>query len=279
MRIVKLEAEIAVVVPSCDSYSDLWPPFFDLFARFWPDCPFPVYLISNRRGFSRAGVENLLVGDDVSWSDNLMRALSKVDAEYVLLLIDDLLLVKPVNTCELLNVLDEFVKSGGNYLRLNPKPKPDRFWSKRLGIVSKGTIYRTATVSSVWKRQTLLELLVSGETAWDFELLATVRSDVYDGFYATHVRYLSVVNAVIKGRWERSALSKLRRLSVQLKLGERPVMTLLEALCFQCCLLRSFGLSLFPARLRRRIKDLVPSVQYRDESSARLRPESTRMRG
>jgi len=40
-------ANCSILIPSCDKYSDLWRPFFTLFWRHWPDCPFPVYLGSN----------------------------------------------------------------------------------------------------------------------------------------------------------------------------------------------------------------------------------------
>jgi len=46
----ELNGKIAVLVVSCDKYADLWPPFFQLFLRFWPECPFSVYLISNQKG-------------------------------------------------------------------------------------------------------------------------------------------------------------------------------------------------------------------------------------
>jgi hypothetical protein len=38
---------LAVIVVSCDLYSDVWKPFFTLFFKYWNDCPFPVYLTSN----------------------------------------------------------------------------------------------------------------------------------------------------------------------------------------------------------------------------------------
>ncbi len=53
---------------------------------------------------------------------------------------------------------------------MNPWPKPDKHYSQLVGIVSKGTIYRTATVLSVWKKDILLDLLKVGESAWDFEV-------------------------------------------------------------------------------------------------------------
>jgi len=82
--------KFAVLVVSCDNYSDLWEPFFELFWRFWPDCPFNVYLLSNKINADIPRVKNLLVGDDISWSDNLRKGISQLKEKYILLFIEDL---------------------------------------------------------------------------------------------------------------------------------------------------------------------------------------------
>ncbi len=48
----KSDQQTAVLVVSCDNYSDVWSPFFELYSRFWPDCPFNTYLISNTKEYS-----------------------------------------------------------------------------------------------------------------------------------------------------------------------------------------------------------------------------------
>jgi hypothetical protein len=174
----------------------------------------------------------------------------------VLLFIDDLLLIETVDTSAVMRALQDFVARAGNYLRMNPRPKPDRPLDCLLGSVSRNTIYRTATVSSVWKRRTLLALLVRGESAWDFETRGTIRSDAYDGFYSTHTSLLHVVNTVVKGRWERRALARLRRIGVRLDLGDRPVMTWVQSILYQCRVMRHSLLYLLPPRMRRPAKRL-----------------------
>lgn len=34
----------AVLVNSCDKYSETWIPFFTLLKKYWPDCEYPIYL-------------------------------------------------------------------------------------------------------------------------------------------------------------------------------------------------------------------------------------------
>ena len=37
----------AILVVSFDAYQDLWPVFFQAFFKYWPDCPYRVYLGAN----------------------------------------------------------------------------------------------------------------------------------------------------------------------------------------------------------------------------------------
>jgi hypothetical protein len=223
--VVRPRAEsVAVLVVSCDKYADLWRPFFDLFFHYWSDCPFPVYLISNTVNAEIAGVRGIVVGPDVSWSDGLLRALAQIEEDYVFLFLEDLLLTGPVDTAAVERVLGWFVSSQGNYIRLNGFPPPDVALTDTVGTVAADTIYRTATVLSVWRRRMLVELLRPGESAWDFETAGSVRSEVHEGFYSTLSNHIPVVNAVIKGKWQRTALRKAESLCAGFELGERPIL-------------------------------------------------------
>ena len=254
---MKTATDPAILVVSCDHYRDLWEPFFTLFERFWVDCPFPVYLLSNTVTCSRRGVTALRSGRDVSWSDSLAAALRALPAEYVFLFLDDLFLVRPVENLELAHWFRWLEQRGGNCLRLNGSPRPDRRLDARVGVVSRGTLYRTSTVLSLWKRQVLLKLLAPGESAWEFEIAGSARSDAFDGFYATSTARLQVINTVIKGKWRRTALARVRALGVEPDLGRRPVMTRLEHASLALLRLRTWGLNRFPPLWRRRVRELA----------------------
>ncbi len=257
-----LPTRIAVLVVSCDNYADLWQPFFDLFRRFWPDCPFPVYLLTNRKRFDAPGVVTIQAGKDVSWSDNVLEGLRHIKEDFVLMWIDDLFLLEKVDTEALLRVCNEFIKVDGNYIRLNPTVKADKPFNDYFGLASKGTIYRTATVMSLWRKEVLRELLKPGESAWDFEIHGTIRSDVYDGFYSTNETQISVVNTVIKGKWQRSALRMLDELGINIT-SDRKVMTVRESIKLKLLVARSFMLNIIPARSRRSLKNAILRGKYK----------------
>lgn len=253
---------IAVLVVSCDNYADLWQPFFDLFWRFWPDCPFPVYLLTNQKRFDAPGVVTIQAGKDVSWSDNVLEGLRHIKEEIVLMWIDDLFLLEKVETDALQRVCSEFIKVDGNYIRLNPTVKADKQFNDHFGLASKGTIYRTSTVLSLWRKAVLRELLKPGESAWDFEIHGTLRSDAYDGFYAAWRSYFTVVNGVIKGKWHRKAYKRIRTFCPDAALDRRRVMSFAEGMVFYTKVIRTWMLLRIPSRYRRRIKDKVLFGKY-----------------
>jgi len=245
---------ISVLVVSCDSYADLWEPFFTLFRRFWPDCPFEVYLVANHKQPRIPGVEVISVGDDLSWSDNLGRVLRSLRHEYVLLFLDDLMLTGPVATADLASVLQWAAAAKPNYVRLNPTERPPLRSNTLVGEVPPGALYRTSTVLSLWRRGVLESLLKPGESAWDFELLGSVRSDAIPGFYATWRAHFSVVNCVIKGKWDPHAVRALRQLGVDPDLRARGAMNRIETVSFRIAQARSTIFRAFPWRYRRKLR-------------------------
>jgi len=255
--------KFAILVVSCDKYSDLWNPFFESFFKFWPDCPFSIYLLSNYKFIDIPQVRNLLVGDDISWSDNLYKGVKKLKEDYIFLFLEDLFLIDFVETNKVLKIFNWILKSNANYVRINPfAVKADKKFNELVGIVSKGTIYRTSTVLSVWKKDILLDLLKMGETAWDFEIYSSLRSDIYDGFYATWGKYFSILNTVIKGKWQRSAIRKLSSIGIEIDLSMREVMTFEETIKYYFSRQRSKLLKFIPSKYRRNLKDFILRGKY-----------------
>lgn len=258
----RAEDQIALVVPSCDRYADLWPSVFQALQTFWPDRSLTAYLVSNTSGIDVPEVKNIRVGVDESWSDNLLRALPHVHRDFVLLLLDDFVLTDFVPSSALLRVLEWIVKVSPNYVRLTPTPAPNRRFNDLVGEVSKGAVYRTSTIFPVWKKQVLESLLKRGESAWEFEVFGAVRSDMYGDFYAVWKPYFSAVNCVIKGKWEPGAVGKVQASGISLNLGSRPIMTQRERIVHLLKLQRSHLFGLLPAGIRRRAKHYLLRGRY-----------------
>lgn len=245
------QLDLAIVIPSCDAYGDLWPAFFETFFRRWPDCPFPIFLVSNHETLPDPRVHPLKVGEDRGWSTNLKLALASVPHERVFLIIDDLFPTARIDTAEFVSVLEE--AGDFDYLRLNPRPGPRDSLPGRVGLVPPGDIYRTATVFSVWRREVLRDLLVEGETAWEFEIKGSERSDRLVKWFATRSWMMPYVNLVVKRRIDPTALRALERDGIVVR-SPRERLDRLATLRLRLNDLRSWLFTFVPWRMQRRVR-------------------------
>jgi len=259
-KLDRIKKYFAIIVVSY-IYTDLWSIFFKLFYRFWPDCPFKVYFFSNhvenKDISSIPKVRNILIKNALSWSEVLKKGLNYVDEEYIFLLLDDFFLVDFVDTNKILNISYWILKNNINYLRMIPTPKPDKNYNELVGIVSKGTIYRTSISVPVWKKKVLSNLLKIGESAWEFEIYGTIRSDNYDKFFSTWKKYFSLINGIVKGKWQRNAVKKINSLGIEIDLDGRDMMTFQETIKYYFAQKRSKLLHFFPAKHRRKIRNYL----------------------
>jgi len=248
-------SEIAVLVVSCDKYSDLWQPFFECFRRYWPDCPYQVYLLSNYEEAGIQGLEVIKTGEDKSWSENMIKALQQIEHRYIFMFLEDLFLYKPVNNNRVVDLFQWALENDVNYLRMAlRRHRADKIYNDKVGIINKGSIYRASTVMALWKKNVLLNLLEPGESAWQFEIEGTVRADRYDKFYATWSNYFYTINTVFRGKWVPSALRKVKRRGIDPDLQQREVMNCGDCLKLKLLEFRSFLLTLIPVRFRRKIR-------------------------
>lgn len=244
-------ADVALLVLSCDRYSDLWKPYFELFFRFWPDVPFPVYLGANQKKFDDARVTTILSGADTDWSSSLRRIVEQLPEKHVFLLIEDAFFDKPVTKTKALEELADWaVAEGISYLRFRPSPPPDIAVDKRIGRIGAGALYRTSLFTSMWKKDVLLDCLTDGESAWAFELNGHIKTAGYPDFYSTRDHYFTYIHGVEKGVWHRAAVKDLKRLGCEADLAARDQMSVRRTLLWRLAAVKGKLLHLLPARMR-----------------------------
>jgi hypothetical protein len=146
--------DIAILVPSCDRYCSLWKPLIENLCRQWKQCSFKMYIISNHLIFNEKDVTTISIGDDKSWSTNLINSLNFIPNNNIFLLIDDLFISKKINNKEVVDIITTFVKNEWNYIRFNPTPGPKRKNNfNNIGLIHHKDFYRTSTVMSLWKKK------------------------------------------------------------------------------------------------------------------------------
>jgi hypothetical protein len=218
--------DVSILVNSCDKYADLWPVFFALFWRYWPDCPYPVYLGSNSLEYNHPRVRMITVGPDRSWAETTRKMLEAIPSPYVLWFLDDFFLVKRVDTEAVRGLVEEMKELDANYLRLRPAPpaKAEVPGHPFLRMIVPGAEYRCSLGIALWRRRIFLKLLKDGETAWEMEKAGSERSETLDGFYTTRETVIERTNGLEAGKWLRYNLPLLRREGLAIPPGH-PVMT------------------------------------------------------
>jgi hypothetical protein len=216
-------SKLAILVLSCDKYQDVWPVFEQSFKAAWPENQHTVYLLTNEIAAAPEFFKILSTGQDISWSDSLAVALKKIPEPFVLTVMDDAFWLPTLNVTALQRQLNECVASGNSYSRLSGSAPPVRS-SPHLNQIPPSAMYRTSLHGAVWKKSVLNELLISGENAWQFEVIGTERSRRIQDFYASGINYLPSVHGIEKGIWLPEALAQLRSIGITPEIGQRKVM-------------------------------------------------------
>jgi len=261
---------IALLILSCDNYADIWPIFFSQFERNWPDCPFDKYISTNFLSAGSDSFTDIKVGQDQSWSDGVMKALTQIKDtyEYALITLEDLILTEKIDNPEFLSMVSMFLSSNGNYLKFIRKPKPTHKFNKYFGEIKPGSLYRPTCVYALWKIETLLELLDRNEDAWQFERFGAIRSDRYNGFYVVYKDFFKISNTVIKGKWVPSEKRKIEKEGYQIK-KSRKALTQPEVikLAFRTFMFKLFT-NFFPWKYRRQIVFMLKRYRNKKQLSS-----------
>jgi hypothetical protein len=221
--------DVAVLVSSSDAYTDVWQPFFELFFRYWPDCPYPVYLGSNERELDDPRVHSLTTGPDEDWSTAFTRMLDALPQRFVIVLLEDYLLDRPIDSARIERLVRYTEARDAACLRLLPVPGADvpSVDEPEVGELPVGAPYRLSLQAAIWDRASLRALVRPGESPWELEMHGSERTGEIER------PFLSVVwtddpplpyfcTGVVRGIWLRDAVALCRRRGVHVDLTARP---------------------------------------------------------
>lgn len=252
--------DVGIVVASCDAYSDLWPLIGESFSWFWKDCPWPIYLAANQKSYQSDFISTLLGGEDTDWSSSMRRAIEQTNHKYILLWIDDAFLDRSVDTGRVLEVVERMDQEGWSHIRTRNYPKPSKWLLGGFGRIPEGDISRATICTTIWRREVLLGLLKDGESAWDFEVKGSIRSNAYADFYCVKEKTtFSYIHAVARGAWVPEELRKMHRVGYNVDTSSRSVMSYKEAALRQVGAQKSRILRMIPSRYRGKAMQSIQS--------------------
>ena len=173
--------DCSLLVCSCDRYSSVWYPYFELLKIYWKDCPKNIYLNTEAKKYSCEGLNIVTVNckEKVSWSERLYRCLEKIDTKYIIFTLEDFFLVDYVKN-EKIQEAYSFMEENSDiavcrlFASNNDKLQQTEKY-KDFYYAGEDIYLRLDAQVALWNKETLMSILDFTESPWDFENKGTER--------------------------------------------------------------------------------------------------------
>ena len=188
-ELTSLNKDCAVLVLSCDAYSDILDNFFLLFKKYWKNCPFKVYLSTETTDYPNSLVTNLHPkSPNCSWTQRVYDCLEQIEEKYVLICLDDFFFYGKVNTDEIINNIS-WLKADKDiatftYWPVYSKTLPSKYPGYQRRLYGNNKV---AGIIGLWRKKKLKKYLSGlSMSAWEWEYKGTELSNTLykkDKFY------------------------------------------------------------------------------------------------
>jgi hypothetical protein len=215
----------AVLISSCDAFYDCWAPMIYSLKKYWPDCPFPIYFISNFNKIDDEKIKFINVGEDKGFASNLGFALNKIECDFIIYFQEDYFLINDVNTEAIQKHINHciennigFLKMHGNdfLLRDNNRINDSDYCKNPIDVR-----YSINTSVAIWERETLAKLCVEDYSGWDWErnIISFIKKNGIEinseMLHSSCYKEKGIISlpggAVAKGNWTQNGVTFLRK--------------------------------------------------------------------
>lgn len=231
-----MKKNCTLLVGSCDNYSDLWDPFFELLHRFWPNLDYDIVLSTESSKY-KSKYHNIIninpSSKNLSWSTRMAETLKKIKTDYVILMLDDFFLKDKVDNLRVEETLT-WLKENENIATFTYWPiASDGEVSKFSGFEKRPDVaqYKVAAILGIWNKKKLLKYLEGyEENAWQWEYNATERANtIYqkDEFYVTSSNenqifpYDFTSEGLFSGKWFKQTVPLFKKLKINIDYSKR----------------------------------------------------------
>ena len=241
-----IKNKCTMLVNSCDSYSDVWVPFFTILKEQWKDIDIPIVLNTESKTFNMEGLSiktiNVLGNMDkkIEWGERLIDVLNRIDTEYILFMLDDYLLDAPVQK----KIIENCVRwMDADRTIVTFLLVPSGFYGKPGYVGDLNSPYpgfgmrekkdaRLVAGPGIWRREELIKLTKPFEDPWVWELYGSMRARRHKGkFYCCRLNAPKAFvydikrgGAIHRGLWVGCYVRPLlERFNIDIDLEERGV--------------------------------------------------------
>lgn len=222
-----MKNKIAILVTSCDKFSDLWSNNFSLLEKFWPNHP-KAYLLSDKQNENGNKYFDKFLFFEKEFSSRLLESLEFVAEEYLLLTLDDYLISDFVDDNKIYTLLNYMIQNDVSYIRLFKRTKTKGWLNKEKKIhllPLKKDAYEVNLYPSIWKKSDLINIIKNEENIWKFEVRMTRRCKEkhFTCGWVSNKKIFPFIDTVRKGKYLKKAHKYLKKNN--LYISERKVRT------------------------------------------------------
>lgn len=206
-------SKLAMLVLSCDSYSDLWDDFFNLKEKYWSDCPYKWYIVTESKDYVRQNVEVIKCGKEFNWAGRFRYAVKQVNASFYGIYLEDYFITEKVDSkiiTDLIAIMEEhhvtFINTADVFRNVIDMREKEYFLPHLIKIPNDRK-YGISTESAIWEKYFLLSKIGEGDySAWQFEIDRVKEAagpEGLGGFNLTDDRmpfHVSTIPVVIQGK-------------------------------------------------------------------------------
>lgn len=174
--------KFSIFVSSADSYSDIWPVFFDLFKKYWPEYKGEIYLNTEGKIYSHPGLNIICtqVGIQKTFGITLRKGLGKIPTDNVLLVMIDYIFMGKVSSAKIDEYFNFFIKKDLDTLCLTKQGYPNIKQTDDLELVMVNAPAPFVMFSyqiAFWKKSMLYHMALPHENPWTSEWFGTKRAE------------------------------------------------------------------------------------------------------
>jgi len=165
-----------IIVFTCDRYAYVLPIFYRFWKKNWPTCPYDLIIVTGNKKIDLPEdpkVSIVYQGEDLGYASNVIKYLSSIPDERILLMQEDFI-IHSVQPEKVLRAERLCSRPDTCCVRLITLPGPDLPFNEPdgegFGEIDKAKAdWVFSMQAAIWKKQVYIELLKEGNTPWETE--------------------------------------------------------------------------------------------------------------
>lgn len=208
-----MNKSLSIVIGSCDAYKEVAELYVRFLRKYWKECDFPVYIVTECEEASAPDAIPVTSSKDFEWVDRVKKAVEMTESDYIWLTVDDLFISAPVDNNRMNEILGIIRKEGIQYYgfpirKIRESKKHKRYKDyEHIFSIARNAVYGVYMGTCIWEKDELLRILNDGiETAWDVENYFLEKASRRTGGYYEHYveddgTSLTFSHMIKKGKW------------------------------------------------------------------------------